>query len=633
MEPAIANRLKPTTLNRDEIADTYKWDLRPIFSDWQAWEAVVSDLDLRIEEFGRLRGTIAGGPESLLGAFRLADDIGQLASRVRAYAFLTHDQDQRDNTVNARRQRVEILFARWAEASAWFRPEVLTVSLARIEDWTCATPDLGVYRFAIEDLFRQQEHVLDAPGERLMSLSSRVASAPDEAYSALSTADVKFPTITLADGSQTVVSYGQYRSILATNRRQDDRAAAFKALHETFAATLNTYASLYDGVLQRDWFVARARGYKTTLEAALHTDNVPTSVVENLIATTRAGVDPLRRYHKLRKRTLGLETYHLYDGAIPLIEFDRKYPYSDVLDWIVAAVAPLGPFYQDRIRTPLAGGWIDVYENLGKRSGAYSAGVYGVHPYMLLNYNDTLDAVFTLAHELGHTIHTMLSDEHQPYIYSNYTIFVAEVPSTLSEALLLDYLLARTSDPRERAVLLQHAIDEIAGTFYTQVLFADYELQAHRLVEGGQPITSEVLSDLYFTTLQAYYGDALEYDELARVTWARIPHFFHYPFYVYQYATCFASSGQLARQIMDGSPDARKEAVSRFLGLIKAGGNDYPMRQLQHAGIDLTRPEPVHAVVEGMSTLVARLEQELAALDRTSPPGRRAELEPGRRLE
>ena len=289
--------------------------------------------------------------------------------------------------------------------------------------------------------------------------------------------------------------YGQYRAILATRREQADRAAAFKALHDTYQSSLNTYATLYNGVCQRDWFQARARGYSSTLEAALNGDNIPTSVVENLIETTRAGVEPLRRYHRLRRQVLGVPSYHVFDFSIPLVTFDKKYNYEQVLDWIVASVAPLGPEYQARMREGFSGGWIDVYENDGKRSGAYSAPVYGTHPYMLLNYTDTLDDVFTLAHEMGHSMHTILSHETQPFIYSSYTIFVAEVPSTLSEALLLEYMLAHSTDPAERIVLLQHAIDNITSTFYTQVLFADYELRVHRLAEQDQPITSETLTE------------------------------------------------------------------------------------------------------------------------------------------
>ena len=255
---------------------------------------------------------------------------------------------------------------------------------------------------------------------------------------------------------------------------------------------------------------------------------------------------------------LGLDTYHTYDTTIPLVEIEEKYPYEDVLEWLPASVAPLGPDYQRQLSEALNSGWIDVYENPGKRSGAYSAPVYGVHPYMLLNHNDTLDAVFTLAHEVGHSMHTLLSHAHQPFVYSDYTIFIAEVPSTLSEALFLEYMLERAKDDRERIVLLQHAIDGIVGTFYTQVLFADYELQAHRLVEDGQPVTADRLSDIYFNLFKAYHGDAIDYDDQTRVTWARIPHFYSTPYYVYQYATCFASSAQLMKQLTGASARSRR---------------------------------------------------------------------------
>jgi oligoendopeptidase F len=425
---------------------------------------------------------------------------------------------------------------------------------------------------------------------------------------------VKFPAIALTSGRSVTVSYGQYRAILATERDQRDREAAFRALHETYQATLNTYASLYNAVCQRDWFHARARGYKTTLEAALHGDNIPTLVVENLIETTRGGVAPLQRYHRLRRRALGLQTYSTYDFSIPLIEFDRKYAYRDVLDAIVTSVAPLGPDYQARMRQGFAGGWIDVYENEGKRSGAYSAPVYGVHPYMLMNYNDTLDDVFTLAHEMGHSMHTMLAHEAQPFVYSSYTIFVAEVPSTLSEALLLDHLLELTRDPRERIVLLQHAIDNITSTFYTQVLFADFELRAHRLVEQDQPITSDILNETYRGLLRDYYGDAVDLDPLAAVTWARIPHFFNTPYYVYQYATCFASAAQLVGRIQEGPREAREDARRRYLELLASGGSDYPMEQLRRAGVDLSKPDTVRAMIEQLDALVSRLERELEAV-------------------
>jgi oligoendopeptidase F len=607
----------PILRGRDEIPDRFKWNLKHIFADWHAWQQAYDALETKIGAFAALQGTLAGGAENLLAALKLRDEIGQLEYKVWYFASLWYDQDQRDNQINAKRQQVQILFAKAAQASAWFDPELLKIPVAEVRQWMAANADLAVYRFAIEELYRQQEHVLDDKGEHLLSLASRFESSPNDAYAALSTADARFPTMTLPSGAEVTLTYGQYRAILATNRNQEDRAAAFHAFHALYEANVNTYASLYNGVLQRDWFVAQARGYPSTLDMALHGNNIPPAVVENLIEATKQGVEPLRRYHRLRKRVLGLSSYHSYDASIPIVDVARQYPYEDVLEWLPASVAPLGPEYQHQLRDVLAGDWIDVYENPGKRSGAYSAPVYGVHPYMLLNHNDTLDAVFTLAHEMGHSMHTLLSHAHQPFVYAGYTIFVAEVPSTLSEALFLDFMLARTSDQRERIVLLQHAIDGIVSTFYTQVMFADYELQAHRLAQRGQPVTADSLSEIYFNLLKTYHGDALEYDERSRTTWARIPHFYSTPYYVYQYATCYASSAQLMTQLTTGPERDRARAIDRYLTLLKSGGSDHPMTLLQRAGVDLSRPETVRAVVDQLDALVSQLEN---ALEAVSPP-------------
>jgi oligoendopeptidase F len=453
--------------------------------------------------------------------------------------------------------------------------------------------------------------VLDEKGERLLSYSGRFNSIPYDSYAAMTTADMKFPSITLSTGERVTLTYGQYRALLETNRRQEDRAAAYRAFHQLYADSQNTYASLYNGVLQRDWFHARARGYASTLDAALHGNNIPTSVVENLITVAKQNVEPLRRYHRLRRRVLGLERYRLFDIFVPLVDHDSKYPYDQVGSWIADSVAPLGSEYQGRVREAFAGRWIDVFENAGKRSGAYSAPVYGAHPYMLLNYNETLDAVFTLAHEMGHSMHTLLSHQAQPFVYAGYTIFVAEVPSTLSEALFLDFMLERADSRDQRAVLLQHAIDSIASTFYTQVMFADFELQAHRLVEQDQPVTADALNGIYAELLRDYYGDVIDEEAISQLTWARIPHFFSTPYYVYQYATCFASTARLMQDLR--SPDRARsgDAVERYLSLLKAGGSDYPMNLLARAGVDLSQPDTVHAVGSELEMLVGRLETEL----------------------
>jgi oligoendopeptidase F len=607
-----------TSRARSDVPLEERWNLADIYPSWEAWADGFARLQQDVAAYASRKGTLGTSPEALLDALHVNDAMGQLAYRVWYYASLAHDEDQRDNQVSARRQQVQLLFATWKQETAWFNPELLAVPLDRLRGWMDASADLAVYRFMIENLFRQQEHVLDERGEHLLSLASQFARVPDDAYEALSTADMAFPTITLSNGTEVKVTYPRYRALLATNRVQADRALAFEAHHQAYAATLNTYAALYAGVLQRDWYQAQARGYRSTLEAALHGDNIPTSVVETLIASTRSQVGPLQRYERLRRATLGLDSYHLYDGTIPLVDFTEHYPYGQVAEWIHASVAPLGQAYQAQIGEAFARRWVDRYENEGKRSGAYSASVYGVHPYVLMNYNDTLDAAFTLAHELGHSMHTVLAQQTQPFVYADYTIFVAEVPSTLSEALLLDYRLSLTTEPLERAVLLQHAIDGITGTFYTQVMFADFELQAHRLAETNQPVTADVLSALYFDTLKAYHGDAIDYDDLARVTWARIPHFFGSPYYVYQYATCYASSAKLLEGLRSADAAEREATIARYLDLLAAGGSDYPMALLGRAGVDLADSSTVGAVGGQLDALIDQLDEALRALGHTT---------------
>lgn len=605
---------KSTTRNREEIPAQYRWDFSPIYPNWDAWEAGMKDMETKMDTFAGLKGTLAQGPAAVLKAYRLFDEIGMAQYKAYRYPQLQRDVDMRNQAIAGRFQRVGAVFAKFGTATAWFNPELLTIPKATMEQWIKATPDLAPYAFPILDTYRQQEHVLDEKGERLLSFSSRFNQTPTAIFQELSTSDIKFPAVKLSDGQELTVSPANYQLVLQTNYNQADRAAAFEAHIKTYAANVNTYAAIYNSVLQRGWFSAQARNYPSTLAAALDGNDIPAAVVENLVATTRAGTAPLQRYSRLRQRLLGVPTYHLYDEAIPIFKSTATYPYDLAKETVAASVTPLGADYAGKYRQFVSGGRIDVYENEGKRSGAYSAGVYGVGPYLLLNYNDTLSSLFTLAHEAGHAMHTVLSYESQPFVTSDYTIFVAEVASTTNERFLLEKLLGETSDPKERFLLLQHAVDSIVGTFYRQVMFADFELQAHRRVEQGQPITAEVLNGIYHKLLRDYYGDSLTVDDLYKYTWARIPHFYNSPYYVYQYATCFASSAQVFAEMTTGEPAARQAATERYLTLLRSGGNDHPMKQLQKAGVDLSRPETVQAVVAQMDELVGRMEAEAAKI-------------------
>ena len=613
---SLVSAAKPETRARDEIPAKYRWDFAAIYPDWTAWEAGMKEMEAKMDAFVTMKGTLASGPAALLKAYTAFDEIGVLQYKIYRYPQLQRDVDTRNQEVAARFQRVGAVFAKFGTATSWFTPELLKIPQPTVEKWLTDTPRLAPHRFGILDKYRQQAHVLDEKGEKLLSFATRFNSTPTQAFQELSTSDIKFPKVTLSDGKDYTLSPGVYQTVLQTNYVQADRAKAFAAYLTNYGSTANTYAALYNGVLQRDWFQAQARNYPTTIEAALDDDAVPLSVVETLVSAVRAGTAPLQRFAKLRKRLLKLDTYHLYDSSIPVFRTDKMYPYDEALNMVLASVAPLGDDYVGKYRKFVSGGRVDVYENEGKKSGAYSAGVYGVGPYLLMNYNDTLDAMFTLAHEGGHAMHTVLSYESQPFATADYTIFVAEVASTTNERFLLDKLLQTTTDPKERFLLLEHAVDSIVGTFYTQVLFADYELQAHKLAEKGEPITPAVLNALYTRLLNDYYGDSVSIDDLYKFTWTRIPHFFNTPYYVYKYATCFASSAKLYREMTTGPDASRKAATDRYLTLLKSGGNDYPMTQLQKAGVDLTKRETVQAVINQMDQLVTQMEAEAAKIQR-----------------
>jgi oligoendopeptidase F len=600
---------------REQIDPQYKWDLNNIYPNWEEWEKGLTRLENLMNSISEFQGKLASGPDILLKVLKLQDEIDILSYRVYRYPQLTWDLDTRNQEISAKLQQVQILFSKFATATSWIEPEMLKIPWETIKSWLDKKPEFSPYRFGIEDLYRQQAHVLDEDKEKLLSYFNQVTSIPRGVYTELSTSDINFPLISLSTGEELNITMGNYSKILATNRNQADRKLAFESHYQVFEKNKHTYASLYNGVCQKDWANAQARNYKSCLEAALEENNIPLAVYQNLINTVKENTLPLQNYIRLRKKALGLEEYFTYDGSINLVEWDKTYDYDTAKEWVLESVDPLGAVYYQKMKTALAGGWVDVYENPGKRAGAYSADVYGVHPYMLMNYNETLDNVFTLGHELGHTLHSLLSSENQPFTTHSYTIFVAEVASTFNERLLLDYLLGKSKDPKERIALLQQAIGGINGTFYFQTLLADFELQIHQLVEQGQPVTTEKLNSIMKELFQIYYGDEIVHDPLIEIVWARIPHIYRTPFYVYQYATCFASSAKIYEKVFQGSKTEREINIKRYLDLLKSGGNDYPMNQLKKAGVDLSDPSTIMAVITQFNQLVSQLELELERLN------------------
>ena len=568
---------QPKYENREDIPAKYKWNFADIYENWDAWQTGFNQLESLMNEVAGLKGTLANGSEALYKVLKLQEELDMLSYKVYRYPGLQRDVDLRNQEIAAKFQQVQILFSKFGTATAWVSPEMLTIPWETMKTWLDENENLSPFRFGIENLYRQQKHVLDADKETMLSYFSPVNSNPRDVYAALSTADVEFPTITLSTGEERKMTAGNYSLTLATSSVQADRKLAFNTHYQVYKDNENTYAAIYNSVLQSDWANAQARNYKSSVESYLEDNNIPVSVYENLVEVVRNNAGGLKKFHELRKRVLGLDKYWSYDGAISLTDFNKVYDYDQATDWVLASVAPLGDTYQTKMSKAFEGGWIDVYETDGKRGGAYSGNCYGVHPYMLMNFNGTMDNVFTLGHELGHTMHTVYANENQPFPTSDYTIFVAEVASTFNEDLLLDYLMKKSEDPNERIALLLQSINNLTGTFYFQTLLADFELQAHKMVEEGKPITAKVLNELMKEIYLAYYGDAMEEDELLYTVWARIPHIFRTPFYVYQYATCYASSAQLYEEYLASEGEAKETVKTRYLNLLKEGGSDYPI--------------------------------------------------------
>ena len=606
------NKMEKKEFKRDNIGQEYKWNLSDIYENYSAWEK-------DFEKVGELKGELAkfkgkfGNEGKLLEFFQKQEEMDKISYKLYRYPQLARDLNSSDKEAVEHLQKVQFLFAEISTELSWVNSELVD-NRENIEKWI-EKKEFDDYRFGLKNLFRLQKHILEEKESKLLSYYSSFFSAPRSIYSEVTVTDVEWPQVTLSSGEKVDVMPANYSKILSTNRNQEDRKLMFQTFYTIYEKKKNTIAAIYNSILQKGIASKKAYNYDSFLLSHLESDNIPEEIYLNLVNTAKNNTKPLQRYLKLRKKILGLEKYYNFDGSINLIEFDKEYEYDDAKEIVLNSVAPLGKDYVEKMKKAISEGWLDVFEAKGKRTGAYSAGVYGVHPYMLLNYNKTLDSVFTLAHELGHTLHTLYSDENQPFSMADYTIFVAEVASTFNERLLLDYMLENTNDPKERIALLDQEIGNIVGTFYFQALLADYEYQAHKLAEAGEPITAEVLSKIMEDLFDKYYGDIIEKDDLIYIFWARVPHFFNSPFYVYQYATCFASSAILYEKMINSSDESkRKETLDKYIKLLSSGGNDFPMEQLKKAGVDLSKIETIEAVAKQFDLLLDKLEVEIGKL-------------------
>lgn len=606
------NKMEKEELKRDNIGQEYKWNLSDIYENYSAWEKDFEKVGELKRELARFKGKF-GNEGKLLEFFQKQEEMDKISYKLYRYPQLARDLNSSDKEAVEHLQKVQFLFAEISTELSWVNSELVD-NRENIEKWI-EKKEFDDYKFGLKNLFRLQKHILEEKESKLLSYYSSFFSAPRSIYSEVTVTDVEWPQVTLSSGEKVDVTPANYSKILSTNRNQEDRKLMFQTFYTIYEKKKNTIAAIYNSILQKGIASKKAYNYDSFLLSHLESDNIPEEIYLNLVNTAKNNTKPLQRYLKLRKKILGLEKYYNFDGSINLIEFDKEYEYDDAKEIVLNSVAPLGKDYVEKMKKAISEGWLDVFEAKGKRTGAYSAGVYGVHPYMLLNYNKTLDSVFTLAHELGHTLHTLYSDENQPFSMADYTIFVAEVASTFNERLLLDYMLENTNDPKERIALLEQEIGNIVGTFYFQALLADYEYQAHKLAEAGEPITAEVLSKIMEDLFDKYYGDIIEKDDLIYIFWARVPHFFNSPFYVYQYATCFASSAILYEKMINSSDESeRKQTLDKYIQLLSSGGNDFPMEQLKKAGVDLSKIETIEAVAKQFDLLLDKLEVEIGKL-------------------
>lgn len=605
-------------LKRSEIDNKYKWNMTDFYPDWAEWDKELETLKSMMKEIPQYKGQIKDDSKKFVELIKLEEKIGRLLDKLYVYVYMLKDLDSKDEVSSVKLQEIQAIYTEYSVSAAWITPEILQIPKETMERWIEENPELKDNRFGLMEIYRLQGHVLDEGKEKLLSYYGQYMGAPHDIYAELSISDMKWNEVKLSDGYEGPVTNGVYSKVLATNRNQEDRKKAFEALYGAFDNNKNTYGAIYRALLQRDVASSKGRNYNSSLEKALEPKNVPTEVYTTLLKSAIDNNAPLQRYVNLRKKALGLKEYHYYDNSINIVEYDKTFDYDVAKEMVYNSVAPLGEDYSAKMNRAISEGWIDVFETENKRSGAYSIGIYDVHPYMLLNYQSTLDDVFALAHELGHTLHTMLSNENQPYATHDYTIFVAEVASTFNERLLLDYMIKNSNDPIEKIALIEQALGNIVGTFYIQTLFANYEYQAHKLIEEGKAVTPDVLSGIMDNLFKEYFGDSITMDELQKIIWARIPHFFNSPYYVYQYATSFASSANLYDRITNTkySEEERTKAKEDYLTLLKSGGNDHPMNQLKKAGVDLEKVESFHAVAVEFDRLLDILEEELNRLEK-----------------
>lgn len=589
---------------RDQIDSKYKWNIEAMFPDETQIEADIEDVLAQTKEYEQLAGHLTESSASLLKALKSRDAIWQKLEKVFVYARMRRDEDNRRTQYQAMTDRCQTVIAQVSAAMSFFTPELLDAPEETLLSYIKQEPGLKEYEFLIRDILREKAHVLTKAEENILAQMSEITGATNDIFTMLNNADIKFGTITDEDGDEAELTHGNYITFMESHDRRV-RKDAYDHMYGAFKSLINTISSAYNYNTKTDVISARIRKYDSARQAALSGDNIPEEVYDNLVKVVNDNLPAVHRYMEIRKKMLNVDKLYMYDVYVPLVELPKKdIPYEEALDIMRAGLAPLGEEYISRMNAGLKEGWIDVYENEGKTSGAYSFGSYDSMPYILLNYTDTLKDVFTIVHEMGHSMHSSYTREAQPYIYGSHSIFTAEVASTVNESLLMRHLLDKETDPKMRKYLLNLYIEEFRTTLFRQTMFAEFEQLTHKAIEDGEVLTAEWMCEEYQKLNDKYFGPAVEQDDTIRYEWARIPHFYN-AFYVYKYATGYSAATAISSKILkDGAP-----ARDAYIEFLKTGESDHPIELLKLAGVDMSSPQPIQQAMETFCGLVEEFEQ------------------------
>ncbi|MFQ5500453.1 MAG: oligoendopeptidase F [Candidatus Zixiibacteriota bacterium] len=592
---------------RSDIDAKYKWKVEDIYSDLGAWEADFAGFRDNMARMEQFKGNLGESADQLLNCLQLSDSLGLIGENLYVYAYLKLDEDNRESQFQELGGRISALSAKFSEATSFIEPEILDIDSDKLLTMLGSNPELDQYRFYLEDMIRQKEHILDADKEELLALADPVASAPSQIFSMITDADVTFGSIFDEDSNQVKLTRGRYYKFLESSDRRVRRDAN-QTYNKAYLAHVNSLAATLSASVKRDYFYMKARGYSSCLEMSLAGDNIPVDVFYNLIDAVNSNLAPLHKWASMRKKLLGVDTLYSYDMWVPILpEMKRTYEYEEAREMNLSGLKPMGDKYLAEFAKGLDGGWIDVFETEGKGSGAYQWGTYATHPFVLLNYNGQLDNVFTLAHEMGHAMHSFYTQRNEPYIYGDHSLFVAEVASTCNEAVLMKYMFRNAKTKEEKIGLLNYYIEQIIGTFYTQVMFSEFERAIHDRIEKGDAFSADYFRKTYRDIYQKYWGPELVIDSVNDLGCLRIGHFYR-QFYVYQYATCYSAAQMLSQKILDGG----KDDLETYLRFLSTGSSKYPVDVLKDAGVDMTSPEPINRTINLFAELVDQMEELLA---------------------